>query len=163
VAAAFTLKGFVCSEIWKGEDGRRCDPAGFAGFMIRDDLKPHLSNNGGEPRVIFVNDIYNRGGDSFVRFVTDSLGCGVIELPSSPSALKKVSPLELAYDLMKAWLKQHEEEAKGDPLLFIQLALDSVTPAQAIDCFLQTGYFNMSEAALVQAYGPNWRQRPINP
>lgn len=125
-------------------------------------MKPHLRNDGGEPRVLFVNDIYNRGGDAFVGFVTRSLGCGVIELPSCPSALKKVSPLELAFGLMKAWLKEHEGEAKSNPLLFIQLALDSVTPAQAIDCFLQTGYFSMSEAALVQAYGPNWRQRPIN-
>ena len=81
-------------------------------------------------------------------------------MPFFPSSPNKFSPLELAHGLMKAWLKQHEEEAKT--LRYIQMAIDSVTPAQAIECFWRAGYINISEAAFGKAYGPDWRLQRFN-
>jgi len=67
------------------------------------------------------------------------LGPGLPGLPSCPSALKKVSPLELAFGLVRTWLKQHEEEAKDDPVKYIYKALDSVKWYEAFRYFGRAG------------------------
>ena len=126
MTAAFTFAGFTCGRVRKAEDVGESGMSEFAEFINHDRIKTLLSKIGEERGALFVSDIRQCGGDAFVNSVTTSHGCGVIEVPSCPSALKKVSPLELAFGLVRTWLKQHEEEAKDAPVKYIYKALDSV-------------------------------------
>ena len=68
VTAAFDLEGFVCSKIWKDEDGRKSTRYAFAKKIFAQ-VGPYLGKIGEERRVVIVNDIEAHGGVSIVDFV----------------------------------------------------------------------------------------------